>query len=123
MEETSSSDDQPFDPSVSDEEEYEGQEDEFSDASSHPLVRLMPSTSADLITMNHDQTIDQPLNSDSYRPSRAMIDELLGRGSSSSSSISDVKQYGPMSESGEDLFAAAGRHYRQPDSGHQGFFQ
>jgi len=118
MEETSSSGDQISDSRVSDGEEGEGQEDEFPDASSHPPVGEILRTSADPLTMHHDQAIDQAINSDSFRPSRDMIDELLGR-----SSMEVGRYRGKTSESGEDLFAAAGRHYRQPDTGHQGFFQ
>ena len=118
MEETSSSGDEISDSSVSDDKEDEGQEDdEIADASSHPIVRLRPSTLPDQHSMNQDQAIDQSINSDSFPPSRAMIDELLGRSST------EVKQLQGKADSGEDLFAAAGRHYRQPDTGHQGFFQ
>lgn len=121
MEDTSSTDNQIRDSSVSETEEDEEQEDEFPDASSHPVVTLTldSATSSVLNTMNQDEPIDRAINDYSVPPSEDMIDELLGRGSSG------LKQFPLKGEMDEDLFAAAGRHYQQPagSAGQHGFFQ
>ena len=101
----------------------EEREDEVPDASSSAAA---VARQADLLRLHssrgwsHRTAGQQSLSGNSYQSSlqQPMIDELLVQPSGAGEASADAPQHRQ-----EDLSVAAGRHFRQQDGGHQGFFQ